>query len=100
MAFIYRLDSLSATEGRYSFMTESNSFYEVIVSKDKRTLTRYPEMNNNEAKLRKDNHELIILGEFSIEVGKPAIFRLEPLGIFGDCTIRRTNIVKRISYIH
>ncbi len=97
---MYQLDSISATEGLYSFMTESNSFYQVRVSRDKRTLIRFPLADNSKAKLRKDNEELKIIGEFSIVVGKPAIFIFELLGIFGNFTIRRTNIVKRISYIH
>lgn len=97
---MYRLDSISATEGLYSFMTESNSFYQVRIGWDKRALIRFPQADNSKAKLRKDNEEIKIIGEFSIVVGEPAIFILEPLGIYAGFTIRRTNIVKRISYIN
>lgn len=100
VSLLHRIDSSSSTEGLYSFMTESNSFYQVEVSRDNRTLIRFSPADNSKTKLRKDNEELKIIGEFSIMVGKPAIFMVEPLGIFGNCTIRRTSIVKRISYIH
>ncbi|GIO28052.1 hypothetical protein [Ornithinibacillus bavariensis] len=100
MSLIHRIDSFSKAEGLYSFITESNSIYQVRISKDKRTLIRFPQADSGEKKFRKDNEELMIIGEFSIVVGKPAIFTLEPLGEFGNCTIRITNIVKSISYIH
>lgn len=99
MTTIHRIDSSSAA-GQYSFITESNSFYQVTIGKEKTTLIRSPQADKWEGKLRKDNQELKIIGEFSVVVGAPAIFTLEPLGKFGDCTIRRTNIVKEISYIH
>jgi hypothetical protein len=97
---VNRLDSLLAPEGLYSFITESNSLYQVKISKGKRTLLRFPQTSDSKAELRKDNEELTIIGEFSIVVGEPAIFIVEPLGIFADFTIRRTNIVKSISYIN
>ena len=100
MTAIYRLDSFSSTEGLYSFVTGSSSFYQVRISKDKRTLARFPQTDNSKSRLRQDTQELKIIDEFSIVVGKPAIFILEPLGIFGDSTIRITNIVKKISYMH
>ena len=94
-----RLDSISAKEGLYSFMTESNSLYQVRISKDERTLIRSPQGNNSKRNLRKDNQDIRIVGEFSIIVGEPATFILEPLGDLVDVTIRITNIVKRITYI-
>ncbi|WP_010170786.1 hypothetical protein [Bacillus coahuilensis] len=95
-----RLDSISAKEGLYSFMTESNSLYQVRVSKDERTLIRTPQGNDSKRNLRKDNQEIKIVGEFSIVVGEAATFILEPLGDLVDGTIRITNIVKIITYIH
>ena len=95
-----RLDSITAKEGLYSFMTESNSVYQVKISKDERILIRTPKGRGSKRNLRKDNQEIKIVGEFSIVVGEPATFILEPLGDLVDGTIRITNIVKIITYIH
>lgn len=97
---MYRLDSISATEGIYSFITKSNSLYQVRISKNERTIIRFPQGNDSNKNLRKDNQEIKIVGEFSIVVGKSAVFIIEPPGNFGDCTIRITTTVIRISYIH
>ncbi|WP_141249059.1 hypothetical protein [Paucisalibacillus globulus] len=72
MSLIHRIDTFSAIEGLYSFMTESNSLYQVMVSKDKKTLIRFPQADSGKYKLHKDNEELKIIREFSIVAGKPA----------------------------
>ncbi|MFT8392338.1 MAG: hypothetical protein ABF683_13815 [Sporolactobacillus sp.] len=91
-----RIDSDSI--GRYAIVTESDSRYEINISKDEKTLRRVP----REAKrtLRKDNEKIKIVEKYTIMIGEPAVFVLEPLGIFGNGTVRITTRVEKIESIN
>ncbi|WP_332238491.1 hypothetical protein [Sporolactobacillus sp. KGMB 08714] len=91
-----RLDSI--TIGQYIVFTESETIYELEITGEKKTLQRFP--GEGKRTLRKDNEELNIIGNFMIVVGEPAVFVLEPLGIFGNCTIRTTTRVQKIERIN
>lgn len=80
--------------GVFLVSTRSGSQYQLNLLEKKKTLKR----TNNNHSLRKDGEELLII-DFTIEVGKSAIFILEPLGL-GDSTTRITSIVEEIVMIN
>lgn len=90
---------LKTSNGTYMFITLSGSQYIFKITDEKMTLKRNPKDKNSS--LRKDNKEIKVLNFGSIEIGKRALFQLEPLGE-GVCTWRHTNVVfgiKEIMYM-
>lgn len=95
MAEMTQIDS-SSQQGIYTFMTESESKYELEILGKKITLKRIP-IESKINKLRKDNQKLKVKGYFYVEIGKKAFFTLEPLGE-GNVTFRITNTVTNITF--
>lgn len=91
-----QLDSSSI--GRYVVVTESWSVYEIVITENSKTLRRVP--SDVKLSLREDEKKINIIENFFIELGAPAKFILEPLGLFGNCTIRTTTRVEKIEHIH
>lgn len=93
MSIMNQIDP-NSPQGIYTFMTKSESKYELEILKSGITLKRIPRKSNTN-KLRMDNQKIQIIKWFYVEVDRNAFFILEPLGE-GDSTIRITNIVTGI----
>lgn len=70
------------------FVTESGTRYKVDTTN--KTVTRYCGAPSGE--LRRDSEPIPYNSMSPVEIGKPVVFGLEPLG-FGLGTIRTTNLV-------
>lgn len=75
-------------KGTYFFNTSSGSKYFIEIFENGKYLKR----TNQKFKLRRDNKEIEIKKIETLEIGKPAVFCLEPLGL-GDTTFRFTTDV-------
>ncbi|KAF1296615.1 hypothetical protein BAU15_14840 [Enterococcus sp. JM4C] len=78
-------------EGEYVFVTDSGSIYTLIINHNKE---KWLERNNGDGSLslRRDNERIFIQSIVRLEVGKSAVFLLEPLGL-GNVTTRVTTEV-------
>ncbi|GAQ19496.1 alpha-2-macroglobulin [Oceanobacillus picturae] len=74
--------------GAYLINTRSGSEYLIDISEGMKNLVR----KNSKFKLRKDNEPIQIKEIVTLEIGKPAIFHIEPLGL-GSQTTRITSEV-------
>lgn len=82
-------------EGKYIFVTKSGSIYTLIIDYNKE---KWLERNNEDKNLslRRDSERIFVQSIICLEVGKSAVFLLEPLGL-GNVTTRITSEVLDIT---
>ena len=68
--------------GTYFFTTKSGSEYFIEIVESMKKLVR----KNSKFELRKDNEQIEIKEIIRLEIGKSAVFRLEPLGLGSETT--------------
>lgn len=84
----------NAPNGTYFFNTRSGSDYFIEISEGMKKLVR----KNSKFELRKDNEQIEIKEIVTLEIGKPAIFRLEPLGFGSETTRITTEVLDIIAF--